>query len=98
MMDISDGLALSLYDMVAANGCGFAVESRRLPLPAGVPEGEARELALHGGGDFELLFTCPEGLLPVPGVEGTVIGRVTKEPSVLVDGRALDRRGYQHRW
>ncbi|RXE57138.1 thiamine-monophosphate kinase [Methanoculleus taiwanensis] len=98
MMDISDGLALSLYDMVAANGCGFAIDTDRLPLPAGVPEGEARELALHGGGDFELLFTCPKELLPVPDVEATIIGRVTAEPVVLASGRVLERRGYQHRW
>ncbi|MDK2916483.1 MAG: thiamine-monophosphate kinase, partial [Euryarchaeota archaeon] len=49
MMDISDGLALSLHDLLAVNDCGFAVDTARLPLPAGVPEGEGRELALYGG-------------------------------------------------
>ncbi|WP_067048498.1 hypothetical protein [Methanofollis ethanolicus] len=35
MMDISDGLSLSLHDMLGVNECGFAVETARLPLPAG---------------------------------------------------------------
>ncbi len=98
MMDISDGLALSLYDLQAAGGYGFAVDTHRLPLPSGVPEKEGRDLALYGGGDFELLFTCPEGILPVPGVEAIVVGRVIEEALVLADGAVLERRGYQHRW
>ncbi len=98
MMDISDGLALSLYDLAAVNRCGFAIEAARLPLPAGVPEDEARELALYGGGDFELLFTCARDRLPIPGVETYVIGRVIAEPQVLADGRMLERRGYRHAW
>ncbi len=98
MMDISDGLALSLYDLQAAGGYGFAVDTHRLPLPSGVPETEGRDLALYGGGDFELLFTCPEGILPVPGVEAIVVGRVIEEALVLADGAVLERRGYQHCW
>ncbi|MDN5339720.1 MAG: thiamine-monophosphate kinase [Euryarchaeota archaeon] len=98
MMDISDGLALSLHDLVAVNDCGFAVDTARLPLPAGVPEGEGRELALYGGGDFELLFTAPAGILPVPGVTAHVIGEVIAERVVLADGKPLERRGYLHEW
>ncbi len=99
MMDISDGLALSLYDLLAVNDCGFAVDTARLPLPAGVPGGEeGRELALYGGGDFELLFTAPAGILPVPGVTAHVIGEVIAERTVLVDGKPLERRGYLHEW
>ncbi|BBL67424.1 thiamine-phosphate kinase [Methanoculleus chikugoensis] len=98
MMDISDGLALSLYDLLAVNDCGFAVDTARLPLPAGVPGEEGRELALYGGGDFELLFTAPAGILPVPGVTAHVIGEVIAERTVLVDGKPLERRGYLHEW
>lgn len=98
MMDISDGLALSLYDLWEASGCGYAVDTRRLPLPAGVPEGEGRELALYGGGDFELLFTCKNDLLPIEGVAAHVIGEVTGDGRVTADGRVLARRGYLHEW
>lgn len=98
MMDISDGLALSLYDLLSVNDCGFSVDTARLPLPAGVPEGEGRELALYGGGDFELLFSAPPGILPVPGVTAHVIGEVIAERTVLADGKPLERRGYLHEW
>jgi len=98
MMDISDGLALSLYDLLGVNECGFAVNTARLPLPAGVPEDEGRELALYGGGDFELLFTAPPALLPVPGVTAHIVGEVIPERAVLADGKPLERRGYLHEW
>lgn len=98
MMDISDGLAISLYDLLAVNDCGFAVDTARLPLPAGVPDAEGRELALYGGGDFELLFSAPPGLLPAAGVEAHVIGEVIEERTVLADGEPLPRRGYLHEW
>jgi len=98
MMDISDGLALSLHDLLLVNDCGFSVDTARLPLPGGVPEDEGRELALYGGGDFELLFCAPPGVLPVPGVEAYVIGEVIGERAVLADGKPLERRGYLHEW
>jgi thiamine-monophosphate kinase len=98
MMDISDGLAVSLYDLFAVNDCGFSIDTTRLPLPAGVPEDEARELALYGGGDFELLFSAPPGLLPVSGVRAHVIGEVIPERVVLADGEPLEHRGYLHAW
>ena len=98
MMDISDGLALSLYDLLGVNDCGFSVDTALLPLPAGVPEDEGRELALYGGGDFELLFTAPAGILPIPGVTAHVIGEVIADRMVLADGKPLERRGYLHEW
>jgi len=98
MMDVSDGIALSLYDLLDANSCGFAIESAKVPRPAGVPEPDALELALHGGGDYELIFTCPPSIHPVAGAEYTVIGNVIAEKKVLIDGSVLAKRGYQHRW
>jgi len=98
MMDDSDGIALSLYDLMSVNGCGFSLDSSKLPLAAGIPPAQARELALYGGGDYELIFTLPPDRYPVTGVPATVIGRVVAEPSVTVDGHTLEKRGYQHRW
>ena len=98
MMDDSDGIALSLYDLMSANGYGFAIDAAKLPLAAGIPAEQARELALHGGGDYELIFTIAPGKFPVPGVSSTVIGTVVDEKSVTVDGSPLAKRGYQHRW
>ncbi len=99
MMDLSDGLALSLYDLAAVNRCGFRLRHEALPRPAGVPEPEATAFALYGGGDFELLFCLPPDRLPVTGVDCTVIGEVTGEDGrVLLDGVPVERRGYEHRW
>ena len=98
MMDVSDGIALSLYDLCDANDCGFSIESTKVPLPAGIPPAQARELALHGGGDYELIFTCPEEKHPIEGVPYTVIGKVIADRRVLVDGQVLEKRGYQHTW
>ena len=98
MMDDSDGIALSLYDLMSVNDCGFAIDSAMLPLPAGVPDNEARELALYGGGDYELIFTLPPECHPVKGVRYTVIGTGIPDRVVLVDGAPPERRGYQHHW
>jgi len=98
MMDDSDGIALSLYDLMSVNGCGFALDSSKLPLAAGIPPTQARELALYGGGDYELIFTLPPDRFPVAGVPATVIGRAVPDISVTVDGQPLEKRGYQHRW
>jgi thiamine-monophosphate kinase len=98
MMDDSDGIALSLYDLMSVNGYGFALDSQKLPLPVGIPPGHALELALYGGGDYELIYMIDRGKFPVEGVPSTVIGTVVAEPAVTVDGRLLEKRGYQHRW
>jgi thiamine-monophosphate kinase len=98
MMDDSDGIALSLYDLMSVNDCGFALDSSKLPLPAGIPAGQALELALYGGGDYELIFSVAPDRFPVTGVPATIIGTVVTEKTVTVDGRPLEKRGYQHRW
>ncbi len=98
MMDDSDGIALSLYDLMSVNECGFSIDSGLVPRPAGIPEPQARELALYGGGDYELIFTLAPDRYPVAGVPCTVIGKATPEKAVLVDGKPMEKRGYQHKW
>jgi thiamine-monophosphate kinase len=89
MIDISDGLSSDLNHLCTASGVGALIESSLLPIDHQVVELCGRraldplQLALHGGEDFELLFTVrPEhvGRLPrrVDGVEITQIGEVTK--------------------
>jgi thiamine-monophosphate kinase len=98
MMDISDGLALSLHDLTLANPCGYRIESAMVPVIDDIPYEKALDLALYGGGDYELLFTIPVDRLPVEGVPFHVIGKVVGEPGVFVNGIHMERRGYQHRW
>ena len=98
MMDVSDGLVISLYDLMDVNDCGFSIESEKIPLPEGVPADLAHSMALYGGGDFYLLFTCSPSQYPVSGVDAVVIGEVTAESGVLVDGVPVEKRGYLHTW
>jgi thiamine-monophosphate kinase len=90
MIDVSDGLSSDLNHLCTASGVGALIESSLLPIDHQVVELCGRraldplQLALHGGEDFELLFTVRSGdvaRLPrrVDGVEITRIGEVTKE-------------------
>lgn len=98
MMDLSDGLALSLHDLLNVNSGGYAVESSRLPAITDVPERTAHMLACFGGGDYELLFTIPADRTSSLTVKYHVIGQVIHEHAVLLDGAPLEAKGYQHTW
>ncbi len=62
-MDLSDGLAGDLPKILVASGVSAVIEQEALPVIAAVralfPD-SWRHLALHGGEDYELLFTMPE--------------------------------------
>ncbi|MBN1323233.1 MAG: thiamine-phosphate kinase [Methanotrichaceae archaeon] len=104
MMDNSDGLALSLHDLAHAGGAGFLIREEDIPIDPKVEAlfpGEALDLALHAGGDFELLFTVrpdrleeAEDACPL-----TQIGIVV-DSGVWMEGsrgrQRLEARGYQH--
>jgi len=57
MMDVSDGLSSDLPRLCTASGVGAVIDPGKLPLLRGIGSDSARELALHGGDDYELLFT-----------------------------------------
>jgi thiamine-monophosphate kinase len=62
-MDVSDGLLGDLGKLAAASGVGARLDLERLPiaplLEAGHDRGESERFVLHGGDDYELLFTLP---------------------------------------
>ncbi|MCC6766797.1 MAG: thiamine-phosphate kinase [Deltaproteobacteria bacterium] len=61
MMDVSDGLAIDAERLARASRRHLAFEAERLPLArclAGLAPAAARQLALTGGEDYELLFTA----------------------------------------
>jgi thiamine-monophosphate kinase len=62
-IDVSDGLGGDLEKLCAASGCGAVIDAAALPvsdsLVAAVGREVAREYALTGGEDYELLFTVP---------------------------------------
>jgi thiamine-monophosphate kinase len=65
LIDISDGLSTDLARLCQASKVGARIREASLPVPAiGLrrPAGlELLQLALHGGEDYELLFTVPPG-------------------------------------
>lgn len=114
MMDISDGLSTDLARLCEASEAGARVFAERVPrailprLPAGLSGFRAfdpLEMALHGGDDYELLFTVPQRrvrrLRAAPGAsELCCIGAITrKKQIVLVEGngkeRPLESRGWE---
>jgi thiamine-monophosphate kinase len=77
MIDLSDGLSIDLARLCKESGAGARIEQDAIPRARGTP----LRSALHGGEDFELLFTVPQRkahLLPaaIAGVRLTRIGRI----------------------
>jgi thiamine-monophosphate kinase len=94
MMDLSDGLSTDLPRLCEASRVGAALDSAKIPAVR-VPErgrtcGEnPLGLALHGGDDYELLFTVPRSKSKrIPrsfhGVPLTEIGEITKDRTLLL--------------
>jgi thiamine-monophosphate kinase len=108
-MDISDGLASSLYQLMDANRFGFEVDRERIPLDEEALK-VAKELnidpysiATDYGGDYELLVALPAERVDEArkSLESlTMIGRVVKEERITIvsDGRKKELKniGYEH--
>ena len=92
-MDLSDGLSLDLHRLCLASHCAAAIE--RPP----AFRGATLEQALHGGEDYELLFTAKRRIpaefedLPL-----TRIGVIKRgEPGeVMFEGKPLPPLGWDH--
>src|SRR5262249_34312701 len=110
MIDLSDGLSTDLGRLCDQSGVGGIVEAARIPVAK--IAGRHQELtdsplhyALHGGEDYELLFTVPSQLsrrIPkdIDGVSTHRIGWITRSPGVwLMEGHEkvqLHPRGFEH--
>jgi thiamine-monophosphate kinase len=89
-IDLSDGLSLDLHRLCKESRVHAEIE--RIP----IARGASLERALHGGEDYELLFTLPPHKRPPTGV--TRIGEVVRGVSgtVWFEGKKLVPRGYDH--
>jgi thiamine-monophosphate kinase len=106
MIDTSDGLSTDLAHLCQESGVGAEVDGSRIPLASvGKPAREVDlNLALHGGEDYELLFTAPVNKrIPnrIAGVTITQIGGITPSQGIFLMnskgvGHALYPRGWQH--
>ena len=105
MMDISDGLALSLHDLAKASGVGFKIYDDKLPVLPDVKKllniDELPEAVLFAGGDFELLFTVPPDKINEArnACTFTVIGEAIKEGIFIERSNGIEKlegRGFEH--
>jgi thiamine-monophosphate kinase len=102
MMDLSDGLSADLPRLCAASGVGARIENSRMPLVQDAAYARKQgldplRLALHGGDDYELLFTVPprkERFLPSAfrGAALTPIGRITQKAELLLCEKGVRER------
>ncbi len=108
MIDTSDGLSVDLLHLCQESGTGAVIYAEKLPLSPELrffekkPEG----LALHGGEDYQLLFTVrPDNLDAIAPLQKRhdlhVIGKMRRGQGIsLIDGkgrrRALEPGGFEH--
>jgi thiamine-monophosphate kinase len=93
MIDTSDGLSTDLNHICEESGVGAELDSTAIPRPKGV----SLELALHGGEDYELIFTSRKAIpARIAGVQVARIGRITRDKRILLDGKPLPIKGWEH--
>jgi thiamine-monophosphate kinase len=104
MIDMSDGLSVDLTHICDESGVCAVVAANNIP----IGKSANLALALHGGEDYELLFTAPQRLkIPsrIAGVAVTQIGEIRNRKDyssaiqILGDNgkvRPLPQRGWEH--
>jgi thiamine-monophosphate kinase len=114
-IDISDGLSTDLRHLCQESNLAAEIDARAIPIHAMARLAEAAgltasalDLALHGGEDYELLFTAPaKTKIPksIAGVEVHAIGQMakTQKKAPLVSlfdqdrpTRELSPKGWEH--
>ncbi len=89
-IDLSDGLALDLHRLCKESRVSANLD--RIP----IVRGATLERALHGGEDYELLFTLPAHVKPP--VATMRIGTILRGSAgtIWFDGKKIPPRGYDH--
>jgi thiamine-monophosphate kinase len=114
MIDLSDGLSSDLAHLCRASGVGARINAELISIDARISNlrhedfnsDDALELALHGGEDYELIFTArPRALSRLPNainrVPITRIGEITNQEGrieLIQNSRVklLKPRGFKH--
>jgi thiamine-monophosphate kinase len=102
-IDLSDGLSIDLGHICDESRVSAVLDSRKIP----IARKATLQLALHGGEDYELLFTAPRATkIPasIHGLKVTLIGSITPKDyrsaiKILDDNgkkRTLQPEGWQH--
>lgn len=110
-MDISDGLASTLYQLSEINGVGFRIYKEKLPIAreaievAKYLEMDASSIALFYGGDYELIFGIRrekvEDAIERMGKDKVrIIGEVVEERRITLvrngEEEEIPDRGFEH--
>jgi thiamine-monophosphate kinase len=105
MIDTSDGLSTDLAHICEESGVGAVIEANAVPLAriGNPPRMVDLDSALHGGEDYELLFTAPAAKrVPskIAGVPVKLIGEISRRRGVFLrrDNRLkkLAAQGWEH--
>jgi thiamine-monophosphate kinase len=106
MIDTSDGLSTDLAHICEESGVGAEIEREVIPRArVGKPAREVDlQFALHGGEDYELLFTSPPcKRVPsrIAGIAITQIGQITRRRKIFLRrregvGYELEPLGWEH--
>lgn len=94
MIDISDSLSVDLAHLCEESGTSASIEAERIP----VAKAATLDHALHGGDDYELLFTTSKDVKldgTLAGVPITRIGAMQPRSSHDAQVRILDAAGRQ---
>ena len=108
-IDISDALSTDLTHLCEASGVAASIDETALPIgPQAQQESDPVHLALHGGEDYELLFTAPPAVrvphtllgVPVHGI-GVIRKRALAQGRIRMqtaDGRivTVTPSGFEH--
>jgi len=106
MVDISDGFSTDLAHICQESGVGAEIHAPAIPCASiGKPAREVElQFALHGGDDYELLFTARPGKRVPSRIAGVVvsqIGHITRHKDIVLmndegAGSELRPQGWEH--
>jgi thiamine-monophosphate kinase len=106
MIDTSDGLSTDIAHICEESVVGAELQAEVIPRASvGRPAREVDlQFALHGGEDYELLFTSPPGKrIPsrIAGIPITQIGHITRQRKIFLrnkggEGYELEPLGWEH--
>jgi thiamine-monophosphate kinase len=103
MMDLSDGLSTDMERLCSASGVGAQIYARKLPVSSLVGRADGVNLALHGGDDYELLFTVRSAVArKIPseyrGVKITRVGEIVSGKKIIVERAGKKRDSVSGGW